>query len=279
MPSLLGSKPNQVSTNGDLGTLAFQDASNPKVGTVVADGLTVDTTTLVVDSVNDRVGIGTASPASRLDVSGAGVVTTILSTNNSNVLRLRGNNATDGVYLGTVGNAFTISNGAAVNERMRITDAGIVEIAQGQIKFPATQVASSDANTLDDYEEGTWTPVISGSTTAGTGTYTAQVGTYTKIGNFVTVAAYVHITAHTGSGNFLFSGLPFTSESRTNSYHSAALGYVSNISLTASNYLQAYIGPNSLNIAIVQTPVGGGTATAITLDTAFELMVSATYRV
>jgi hypothetical protein len=178
------------------------------------------------------------------------------------------------------------------NERMRIdssgnllvgitsarANAGDVQVSKG-ISFPATQSAQSDANTLDDYEEGTWTPVISGSTTAGTGTYTAQVGTYTKIGNFVTVAAYVHITAHTGSGNFLFSGLPFTSELRTNSYHSAALGYVSNISLTASNYLQAYIGPNSLNIAIGQTPVGGGTFSAITLDTAFELMVSATYRV
>jgi hypothetical protein len=49
------------------------------------------------------------------------------------------------------------------------------------ITFPATQVASADANTLDDYEEGTWTPVAD---TAGY-TMTASSGQYTKIGRAV----------------------------------------------------------------------------------------------
>jgi hypothetical protein len=146
------------------------------------------------------------------------------------------------------------------------------------ITFPATQSASTDANTLDDYEEGTWTPVISGSGTAGTGTYAAQVGTYTKIGNIVTVSAYVSITAHTGSGNILFTGLPFASEVRTNGYQSATVGYVSNLALTALNYLQGYIGSTSSSIALGQTPVGGGAFSAIPLDASFELMISASYR-
>lgn len=60
-----------------------------------------------------------------------------------------------------------------------------LDLAVGQIKFPATQNASSDANTLDDYEEGTWTPAFSA--TGCTFNYAAngQIGTYTKIGNRV----------------------------------------------------------------------------------------------
>jgi hypothetical protein len=47
------------------------------------------------------------------------------------------------------------------------------------ITFPASQSASTDANTLDDYEEGTWTPVINGTTMS------AGSGWYTKIGRQV----------------------------------------------------------------------------------------------
>jgi len=72
------------------------------------------------------------------------------------------------------------------------------------ITFPATQVASADANTLDDYEEGTWTPSI-----GGDATYDGRNGRYTKIGNLVTVQFEIGIsTKGTGSATAL-SGLPF----------------------------------------------------------------------
>ena len=60
------------------------------------------------------------------------------------------------------------------------------------ISFPATQSASSDANTLDDYEEGTWTPVIEGTTTSGTATYVTRNAKYTKVGRQVTLNTYVN---------------------------------------------------------------------------------------
>lgn len=76
------------------------------------------------------------------------------------------------------------------------------------ITFPAAQSASSDANTLDDYEEGTWTPSV-----GGTATYVTQSGTYTKIGRAVYVKAKIVInTIGTGS-TITISGLPFTSTS------------------------------------------------------------------
>lgn len=78
------------------------------------------------------------------------------------------------------------------------------------ITFPATQNSSSDPNTLDDYEEGTWTPTVSAG--AITGTSITYSGTYTKIGKVVTVNFY----AYTASNNINvasyvgFSGLPFS---------------------------------------------------------------------
>jgi hypothetical protein len=71
------------------------------------------------------------------------------------------------------------------------------------ITFPATQSASSDANTLDDYEEGTWTP-------AGNGvTYTGVAGKYTKIGDFV-FCAYALTFPSTASASVAeIQGLPF----------------------------------------------------------------------
>ena len=79
------------------------------------------------------------------------------------------------------------------------------------ITFPATQSASSDANTLDDYEEGTWTPLLDRDGGGEVVTYTSS-GTYTKVGRVVSVSGLISITAITsqGSGNWFFDGLPFT---------------------------------------------------------------------
>ena len=87
-------------------------------------------------------------------------------------------------------------------------------IPNAGIKFPATQVASTDANTLDDYEEGTFTPVIRGGSTAGTYELNTSFddGFYQKVGRMVTVRVVValagSITAG-GTGNYIISGLPF----------------------------------------------------------------------
>jgi hypothetical protein len=70
-------------------------------------------------------------------------------------------------------------------------------------------VASSDVNTLDDYEEGSWTPSVGGTTT-----YTAQRGTYTKIGRLVCVTGVIVVSAiGTGSASVV-SGLPFTAKAQ-----------------------------------------------------------------
>jgi hypothetical protein len=75
------------------------------------------------------------------------------------------------------------------------------------ITFPATFVNSTNVNTLDDYEEGTWTPtLVSGFTTTGT---VANTGFYTKIGNTVTVWYTLSATTIVIAAGANVGGLPF----------------------------------------------------------------------
>jgi len=76
------------------------------------------------------------------------------------------------------------------------------------ITFPATQSASSDANTLDDYEEGTFTPTAASGFTTISGT-PAYSGTYTKIGNLVTIRIRQTTGTITWTAGANFTGLPF----------------------------------------------------------------------
>ena len=77
----------------------------------------------------------------------------------------------------------------------------------GQIVFPATQSASANANTLDDYEEGTWTPSFN--PTSGSATYTIQIGNYVKIGRQVTAVFYIAVGVSSSLVADGLQGLPF----------------------------------------------------------------------
>lgn len=114
---------------------------------------------------------------------------------------------------------FNTANSGAPLERVRITqggtvligttsttaNGGVLQVSNG-ITFPATQSACSDVNTLDDYEEGTWTPAI-----GGTATYNVQEGYYTKIGNIVYVYGRIVINNKGTGNNFTMTGFPFSS--------------------------------------------------------------------
>jgi hypothetical protein len=81
------------------------------------------------------------------------------------------------------------------------------------ITFPATQSASTNANTLDDYEEGTFSPAPTPS--AGSFASVVSAGRYTKIGRVVTVCVDIAIVgAGTGSGTLNFT-IPFSTDGNT----------------------------------------------------------------
>lgn len=83
-----------------------------------------------------------------------------------------------------------------------------LDLTIGRLKFPAVQNASTDANTLDEYEEGTFTPTV----TATSGTFTTVSATlkYTKIGNVLNFQTVVDITTVGTAANAILVTLPFT---------------------------------------------------------------------
>jgi hypothetical protein len=154
----------------------------------------------------------------------------------------------------------------------------VIGTAGKGIDFSATSSGSGTMTSelLADYEEGTFTPVISGTTTAGTGTYSIQLAQYVKIGKCVQYQIYIVLTAHTGTGNLAIGGLPFTASA--NAYPPASV-YVSNLALTAGNYPQITVATSSTDFLVRQVPTGGGAAAVIPMDTAFDILLSGTYQV
>jgi hypothetical protein len=130
---------------------------------------------------------------------------------------------------------------------------------------------------LADYEEGTWSPTIIGTTTAGTGTYTNQIGVYTKIGRSVTVNLSLQWNAHTGTGNMRIEGLPFTSANINFINYAATIGSFDGITLTALNYPAAEVLQGEARITLIQFPTGGGGVAGIPMDTTGYITLTATY--
>jgi hypothetical protein len=164
-----------------------------------------------------------------------------------------------------------------------VSGGGVLQVSNG-ITFPATQSASSDANTLDDYEEGTWTPTYTSSSGSfGAITYRFQFGKYTKIGNVVSFSCYIStdaITVSTATGDASISGLPFTSiASYENAYAlSAANDFASNFPIAANT------PPSNAYIRLLyRAAIGGTTAnfpvTSLTTATAYGnlVQISGTY--
>lgn len=178
---------------------------------------------------------------------------------------------------GAAGGTVTFTTAMTLNANGNLALQGGTTSASGVgVTFPATQSASTDANCLDDYEEGTWTPVISGNPTAGAATYTTQNGTYTKVGRTVSFSLNCAWSAHTGSGILKVSGLPFTSINSAGVVYTVT-AFGNNFALTASNTMVAYITSNTTDITVQQIPVGGGALSNITLDTVAALNISGVY--
>jgi len=136
-----------------------------------------------------------------------------------------------------------------------------------------TPAAGMTSQLLNWYEEGTFTPTIIGTGTAGTATYAPQTGVYTRTGRAVSFAITIIWSGHTGTGNMRVSALPFAGNAAYN--FAVALGYVDNVALTAGNILTAYLTDTA--IILQQTPTGGGANANVPIDAAGGLMISGTY--
>lgn len=170
---------------------------------------------------------------------------------------------------------------SAFQSASNFTFDGTTLTTPGQIAFPAVQNASTNANTLDDYEEGTFTPVIGGSGGTSGQTYLNQGGYYIKIGQLVWILAYCVLSAKgTITTNVEIQGLPFTSNTATLNYQSVSVAYSS----LATNWvnIMGVIVPNSTVMSIVGA-TGAAPNNQVALTTAdigntTRLFVTATYR-
>jgi hypothetical protein len=131
----------------------------------------------------------------------------------------------------------------------------VLGVSQG-IKFPSSQFSSSNANTLDDYEEGDWTMGIAfGGASAGV-TYGLRTGKYTKIGRTVTVTGQLNITSPGSStGAATITGLPFTVGASGGFYASSSIRYEN---ITYTGMMQNFAATGSTEIFLEQYSVLGG---------------------
>ena len=196
-----------------------------------------DANAITIDS-SERVGIGRTPSAwaSSLQVTQNGVqgLWTASTGQNSSIgsnlyydSSVQGRYITDGEaaqyqhFQGTHRwyNAPSGTAGALINGTGNLTQ--LARLDSDGLKFGSDSAA---ANALDDYEEGSWTPVLEADTTSPTVTYTSQYGIYTKIGDVVTVSFRVRTSAVSGgSGILRIAGLPFAPSA--GDYQTGAVGY------------------------------------------------------
>jgi hypothetical protein len=155
---------------------------------------------------------------------------------------------------------------------------GCLQLKSG-VTFPATQVASADANTLDDYEEGTWTIGLTfGGGSTGI-TTNANIGRYTKIGRQVTVIGLFSLTSKGSStGIAEITGLPFTIPNGDQAYSAA------NVRFNGISFADVpiCIGATNSTKIILQEITNAGVVTDITdadFTNSSQCIISFTYTV
>lgn len=302
----------QYEVDGDASKkmwISFYNENSVTADNIMRFGEGASTEWMRID--NGKVGIGTASPAEKLHVSGNIMLdnnTALLSKRvGGDTLNLIGINNTgqgsieigeastvpDGMFIYTptdAGQGVTFHNGT--DPLMFIENDGNVGIGTtspaesldvvgaGRFSTGVTFGTDTDAaNKLDDYEEGTWIPTISfGGASVGVG-YDYQVGTYTKIGDLVTASCYLDLSAKGSStGAAVLAGMPFASRNLAGNLAAATLR-LSNISF--SDVPMGYNSSSTFTITLQET-TNAGTVTALT-DANFsdisEIMMSISYRV
>ena len=176
---------------------------------------------------------------------------------------------------------------------MTIGAAGDIDVERGDIFFSTAGkgiclgvTSNTDSNTLDDYEEGTFTAAYTfgGSTTGITYGTNGQLGRYTKIGRIVICDIYIGLTSKgSQSGNVVVTGLPFTSVAHgLNTQSVASIGsYTGSWDLSANTHFTADVGQNSVVMALregtYESDANPAAVTAAMAANDSQLYMSVTY--
>ena len=206
-----------------------------------------------------NVGIGTSSPSANLHIAGTGGdVKLIIDRTDARTFSL---------YCPS-NSTFRIRDEDAGADRMTIDSAGDVTFAGDLImadgkgidfSADASPAAGMTAEILDDYEEGTWSPVVTDGSNPMTMHGSYDEGYYTKVGNLVTVTGYL-LTSSKGAatGNIKITGLPFTIANSHGAFSGGGAAYGSEFAITAGESVSCYGSINSTDIILVVWNVTAG---------------------
>ena len=202
---------------------------------------TLNVDTLKADS-NLKLQIASANVAF-IDANGLTIVGNSLNVGGGRIVVTSNNSISTPTVIGAnlVTATGTTALGITANGQITTANAPFI-LTGGQLKFPATQIASGDGNTLDDYEEGTWTPSVT-STAGSITTSSVTSAKYTKIGNAINICVDVYLAnIGTASGGLLIS-MPFTtiaaSAAYGREYNAAGYGMDGRVEANATS-LQMY---------------------------------------
>ena len=209
-----------MSYNGS-GTFNINTAGQPVVtGTVISstafNALTSDLGTGLSTAITKD---GQTTATARIPFAAginSSLVTDATSTTTGSIITAGGVGIAKALYVGTTANIAGASTFAAVNASTLVTTTSIgvgnvtLSGSGSGVQFPATQSASTNANTLDDYEEGTWTVTLAfGGGSTGI-VYGGRTGTYVKVGSMVMARCAVDISSKGSStGTATITGFPF----------------------------------------------------------------------
>lgn len=159
---------------------------------------------------------------------------------------------------GTAGAALALTTVLSIKKGTALTLEGATSTAGTGIAFPATQVPSADPNTLDDYEEGTWTPTFNYVTLGDLSVaYSQQTGRYVKIGNRVFFSVRVALSTHTyttSSGALRIAGLPFVPSA--SSPHTSQATLITPWTKAGIGSITAYTAASDSNLYLVGSGSG-----------------------
>lgn len=167
---------------------------------------------------------------------------------------------------------------AAGTEWMRLTSAGLLQLAAGNTGggVALNNAANTSPTVLDWYEEGTFTPTLTG---IGTPTYTTQLGSYTRIGNVVHFNITLNWTGGTNGAGITVASLPFTAAG-VNTPVSVSVNYLGNASFTWTGVVKAYVSGGTANIALVVESSGASNGALLNPSAGTkDVIISGTYRV
>jgi hypothetical protein len=244
---------------------ALTGASTPLAGTevlpIVQSGSTVKVAVSNLTAGRD-VNATSFQVGTRLKMNSTWIADAASPTGNDTGLAIGANRIFPCDSAGTVSSNIVSLGSATYPFSTIYTGDNIVIGTSGKgIDFSATP-GTGTSELLDDYEEGTWTPLLSDGTNNATMDTGSTLGTYTKVGNLVNLRARV-ITTSLGSvsGNLIIKGLPFTIANNGSNYGGGAAGAGQNFLIVAgqSVSLQTLVGGTTLSVQ-VWGDTGGSTS-------------------